>query len=52
MLQLSWFLVPLLLSVVERKHYHPGDNGDVQHALVPEGHNEDNLGLQVYLTFK
>ena len=48
-------LVPFsffLQRVVERKHYHPGDNGDVKHALVPEGHNEDNLGLQVNLTSK
>ena len=41
-------LVPFFLflqRVVERKHYHPGYNGDVEHALGPEGHNEDNLGL-------
>ena len=41
-----------LQRVVERKHYRPDDNGGVKNALVPEGHNEDNLGLQVNLTSK
>ena len=38
--------------VVERKHYHPVENGAVKHGLGPEGHIEDNLGLQVYWTSK
>ena len=29
------FLFPL--RAAERKHYHPGDDGDVEHALGPEG---------------
>ena len=44
------FLSPL--RVAERKHYHPGDDGDVEHVLGPEGHNKDNVELQVYLTSK
>ena len=44
------FLSPL--RVAKRKHYHPGDDGDVEHVLGPEGHNKDNVELQVYLTSK
>ena len=38
--------------VFERKHYHPVENGAVEHGLGPEGHKEDKLGFQVYLTSK
>ena len=48
-------LVPFFLfltEVFERKHYHSIENGAVEHGLGPEGHKEEQLGFQVYLTSK
>ena len=44
--------VRLVPAHAHHHHYNMGDNGDDEHALGPEGHTKDNLGLQVYLTSK